>query len=341
MKRPILIHPDPRLKKMCATLPDVDDRIRKLADDMLETMYDAPGIGLAAPQIGVLDRIIVMDCVKDEDEAPNPMVLINPEIIAASDETNVYEEGCLSIPDQFAEVTRPKQVQVRWMDLNGGEQTQEFDGLWATCVQHEIDHLNGKLFIDYLGAMKRQMITRKMQKLKRDIARGKETLTMAVRPCLPWPDKRLRTPAAEIEQITDAHRDIWQDLIDTMEAMPGVGMGANQIGEMVRLAVVDASEKRGQVVRMANPVILHSSIELRPHEEASPNLPGVSAVIKRPRAVTVEYLNDAGEMETRDFVGLWATSVQHQIDHLNGKMYFDHLSKVKRDMLLRKARKLK
>ena len=131
-------------------------------------------LGLAAPQIGVLDRIIVMDCVKDEDEAPKPMVLINPEIIAASDETNVYEEGCLSIPDQFAEVTRPKQVQVRWMDLNGGEQTQEFDGLWATCVQHEIDHLNGKLFIDYLGAMKRQMITRKMQKLKRDIARGKE-----------------------------------------------------------------------------------------------------------------------------------------------------------------------
>jgi peptide deformylase len=159
---------------MCATLPDVDDCIRKLADDMLETMYDAPGIGLAAPQIGVLDRIIVMDCVKDEDEAPNPMVLINPEIIAASDVTNVYEEGCLSIPDQFAEVTRPKQVQVRWMYLNGSEQTQEFDGLWATCVQHEIDHLNGKLFIDYLGAMKRQMITRKMQKLKRDIARGKE-----------------------------------------------------------------------------------------------------------------------------------------------------------------------
>ena len=174
MKRPILIHPDPRLKKMCATLPDVDDRIRKLAEDMLETMSDAPGLGLAAPQIGVLDRVIVMDCVKDEDEAPNPMVLINPEIIAASDETNVYEEGCLSIPDQFAEVTRPKQVQVRWMDLNGGEQTHEFDGLWATCVQHEIDHLNGKLFIDYLGAMKRQMITRKMQKLKRDIARGKE-----------------------------------------------------------------------------------------------------------------------------------------------------------------------
>lgn len=164
---------------------------------------------------------------------------------------------------------------------------------------------------------------------------------MAVRPCLPWPDKRLRTPALGIDHINDTHRSIWQDLMDTMEAMPGVGMGANQIGEMVRLAVVDASEKRGQVVKMANPFILHSSIELRPHEEASPNLLGVSAVIKRPRAVTVEYLNEEGEMEVRDFVGLWATSVQHQIDHLNGKMYFDHLSKVKRDMLLRKARKLK
>jgi len=164
---------------------------------------------------------------------------------------------------------------------------------------------------------------------------------MAARPCLPWPDKRLRTPAVEIEQITDAHRAIWQDLVDTMESMPGVGMGANQIGEMVRLAVVDASEKRGQVIRIANPVILHASIELRSHQEASPNLPGVSAVVKRPRAVTVEYLNPDGEIETRDFVGLWATSVQHQIDHLHGKMYFDHLSKVKRDMLLRKARKLK
>lgn len=174
MKRPILIHPDPRLKKVCESLPDVSDRIRALAEDMLETMYDAPGIGLAAPQIGDLERIIVMDCVKDDNEDPNPMVLINPEIIAASDEKNVYEEGCLSIPDQFAEVTRPKQVQVRWMDLNGAEQTQEFDGLWSTCVQHEIDHLDGKLFIDYLGAMKRQMITRKMQKLKRKIARGKE-----------------------------------------------------------------------------------------------------------------------------------------------------------------------
>jgi peptide deformylase len=172
MIRPILIHPDPRLKKVCAPVADISDDLRKLADDMLETMYDAPGIGLAAPQIGVMDRVIVMDCVKEDGEAPQPMVMFNPEVILNSDDRNVYEEGCLSIPDQFAEVTRPKEVKVRWLDRDGNLQEQDFDGLWATCVQHEIDHLNGKLFIDYLGPMKRQLITRKSMKLKKERARS-------------------------------------------------------------------------------------------------------------------------------------------------------------------------
>ena len=138
---------------------------------MLDTMYHAPGIGLAAPQIGVLNRIIVMDCEKEEAAKRKPIVMINPEIVASSDEENIYEEGCLSIPEQFAEVKRPSSVQVKWLDKDGAEQLQEFDGLWSTCVQHEIDHLNGRLFIDYLGAIKRQLITRKMQKFKREIAR--------------------------------------------------------------------------------------------------------------------------------------------------------------------------
>jgi peptide deformylase len=142
-----------------------------------------------------------------------------------------------------------------------------------------------------------------------------------------------------VPAITDDIRAIWTDMIDTMEAMPGVGLAAPQIGVMLRLAVVDASEKRGQVVRMANPEVVHASVQLRDHDEASPNLPGVSATISRPRAVLVRFLNEQGEMEERDFVGLWATSVQHQIDHLAGRMYFDHLSKIKRDMLIRKARK--
>ncbi len=172
MKRNILIHPDPRLKKVCAPVADITDELRKLADDMLETMYDAPGIGLAAPQIGVLDRLIVVDCVKEEGENPRPLVMFNPEVIASSDETNVYEEGCLSIPEQYAEVTRPKVVDVTWLDRDGNLQQETFDDLWATCVQHEIDHLNGKLFIDYLKPLKRQMITRKMQKLKREKARA-------------------------------------------------------------------------------------------------------------------------------------------------------------------------
>lgn len=162
---------------------------------------------------------------------------------------------------------------------------------------------------------------------------------MTVRPCLPWPDKRLRTKAEPVTEITDEIRAIWDDMIDTMEAMPGVGLAAPQIGVMLRLAVVDGSAERGRAVRLANPEILHSSIELREHDEASPNLPGVSAKIKRPRAVTVRFLNEKGEIDRRDFVGIEATSVQHQIDHLNGRMYFDHLSKVKRDMLLRRAKK--
>ncbi len=163
---------------------------------------------------------------------------------------------------------------------------------------------------------------------------------MSVRRCIPWPDKRLRTAAAPVDAVTAEICAHWDDMIDTMEAMPGVGLAAPQIGVMLRLAVVDASDARGQAVRMANPEVLHASVQFRPHEEASPNLPGMSALVARPRAVTVRFLNADGEVEERDFVGLWATSVQHQIDHLNGRMYFDRLTKLRRDMLLRKARKL-
>lgn len=163
---------------------------------------------------------------------------------------------------------------------------------------------------------------------------------MAVRPFIPYADRRLHMPAAAVEAVTDEIRAIWDDMVDTMEAMPGVGLAAPQIGVMLRLAVVDASDARGQAVRMANPEVLHASVKLRSHEEASPNLPGVSAVIERPRAVTVRFLNAAGEVEERDFVGLWATSVQHQIDHLDGRLYVDRLSPLKRRMLVAKAAKL-
>jgi peptide deformylase len=146
--------------------------------------------------------------------------------------------------------------------------------------------------------------------------------------------------AEPVGEITDDIRAIWSDMIDTMEAMPGVGLGAPQIGVMLRLAVVDASNERGQAVRMANPEVLHASGQMRVHEEASPNLPGVYAKISRPRAVTVQFVDQFGETREQDFVGLWATSVQHQIDHLNGKMYFDHLSRTKREMLIKRARKM-
>lgn len=171
-KRTILIHPDPRLKKVSAPVPDLSDDLRRLADDMLETMYDAPGIGLAAPQVGINARLIVLDCVKGDKETPRPLIMFNPEIVASSDESSTYEEGCLSIPEQYGDVTRPAEVTVRWIDRNGNEQQEDFADLWATCVQHEVDHLDGKLFIDYLTPLRRQLITRRMQKLKRDRARA-------------------------------------------------------------------------------------------------------------------------------------------------------------------------
>ena len=169
--RPILIHPDPRLKKHCDPVTAITVELQVAASDMLQTMYDAPGIGLAGPQIGLMQRIIVMDCVKDPEAKPRPMVLLNPEITWRSEATSTYEEGCLSIPEYYAEVTRPAEVKVRWTGLDGAEYDEHFTGLWATCVQHEIDHLDGKLFIDYLTPLKRQLITRKMVKLKRDRAR--------------------------------------------------------------------------------------------------------------------------------------------------------------------------
>jgi len=169
--RPILIHPDPRLRKPAAPVATVDDALRALADDMLATMYQAPGIGLAAPQVGVMKRIFVMDCA-GKDEPEQPMVLLNPEILWASEKLQTSEEGCLSIPEVYDDVTRPERVRVRWLGLDGEIHEAEFGDRWAVCAQHEIDHLNGRLFIDYLSGVKRTMITSRMKKLKKEKARA-------------------------------------------------------------------------------------------------------------------------------------------------------------------------
>ena len=160
------------------------------------------------------------------------------------------------------------------------------------------------------------------------------------RSVVPWTHPCLRRAASPIEKITPEIEDIWRDMIAVMEAMPGVGLAAPQLGIGLRLAVVDASSARGEVLRMANPEILHVSAKVEMGEEASPNLPYVSAQIERPRGVTVRYIDEAGAWQEKDLVGLWARSTLHQVDHLNGRMYFDHLSKLKRDMLIKKARKL-
>ena len=164
-------------------------------------------------------------------------------------------------------------------------------------------------------------------------------MTRPHRPFLCWPDPRLATPAQPVAEITDKIRAIWDEMIRAMEAMPGVGLAAPQLGIPLRLAVVDASSQRGQAIRLANPEIVSAAPVLSRHDEASPNLPGVSASIARPAAVTVRYLDPEGRERMGDFEGLWATSVQHQIDHLDGRMFFDRLSPTKRRMLLARAAK--
>ena len=170
MLRKILIEPDPILRKKCEPLEKVDIETKKLMDDMLETMYAAPGIGLAAIQVGILRRLVVIDISKAE-EKKNPIFLINPQIIHKSKKTSVYEEGCLSLPGQFAEIERPAECTLKYVDYDGREKELKADGLLATCIQHEVDHLNGILFIDYLSKLKKDMIIKKLVKQQKEIER--------------------------------------------------------------------------------------------------------------------------------------------------------------------------
>ena len=166
---PIIIAPDPRLKKKSEAVETVDANVSRLMEDMLERMYLAPGIGLAAPQVDVLKQVIVIDVTKGEGER-EPICMANPELLWQSEETNTHEEGCLSLPDQFEEVTRPAKIKVRYLNEKNEEVELDADGLLATCIQHEIDHLQGTLFVDYLSHLKRGMILRKLKKIKKQKA---------------------------------------------------------------------------------------------------------------------------------------------------------------------------
>jgi peptide deformylase len=169
--RPILEIPDPVLREVSAPVAEVDDGVRGLIADMFDTMYDAPGIGLAAVQIGVLSRVVVIDLQepeeKDGEGVRRPHAFVNPEIVEASDTLQTYNEGCLSIPEQYGEVTRPERIRARWLDETGAAREEELDGLMAVCLQHEIDHLNGVLFIDHLSKLKRDMLVKKLTKMRR------------------------------------------------------------------------------------------------------------------------------------------------------------------------------
>jgi len=169
---PIVEVPDPRLRQISKPVEQVDDELRALVADMFETMYDAPGIGLAAIQVGVPKRVLVIDLQEPEEEGGEPVkdprVFINPEILTASDQDIPYTEGCLSVPDQYAEVERPDRIRARWLDEQGESHEEEIEGLLAVCLQHEMDHLNGVLFIDHLSRLKREMVLKKLAKLRKE-----------------------------------------------------------------------------------------------------------------------------------------------------------------------------
>ncbi len=167
--RPFLAWPDPRLKTVCDPVTGVDDAVRAVWQDMLDSMYAMPGVGLAAPQIGVMLRLAVLDC---SDASDSPVRLANPELIEVSAETAIRQEGSPNLPGVWEKVERPARARVRYLDEDGEQVEREFEGLWATSVQHQIDHLNGKLFIDYLGSVKRSLITSKMKKFKRERAKA-------------------------------------------------------------------------------------------------------------------------------------------------------------------------
>ena len=194
----ILEVPDPGLRAVAAPVAKVDDAVRAIVADMFDTMYDARGIGLAATQVGILQRIVVIDLQEreSEDEPPKPVrdphVFINPELTWVSDEYAIYNEGCLSIPEQYAEVERPARCRVRWLDDKGASHEQEFDGLMATCIQHEIDHLNGVLFIDHISRLKREMVLKKLAKLRKaGLSRARRALRpAALRPLAPMTPER-------------------------------------------------------------------------------------------------------------------------------------------------------
>jgi peptide deformylase len=174
---PILEVPDPRLKTISAPVEVFDDALKTLIADMFETMYDAPGIGLAAIQVGVAQRVLVIDLQEPgENEEPvrKPLVFINPEILDPSEEQSIYSEGCLSVPEQYAEVERPATIRARWQDVEGKLHEADMTGLMATCLQHEMDHLEGILFIDHLSRLKRQMVLKKIDKMRKDPHYGKE-----------------------------------------------------------------------------------------------------------------------------------------------------------------------
>lgn len=301
------------------------ENIKELLEAMASIMYDNNAIGIAAPMVGVPLRAIVVDL--QEKGRRNPLVMLNPLIGHSSEETQEFPESSISLDGVVYNVKRPSTIRLSYEDENFTKQELEASGLLATCIQHEIDYLDGKLFFDYATEEDRELIIRGILNDLRvkNIAENMDIL---------------RTKCRKIENITEDILKTMDKMLDLMYLRHGIGLAANQVGLDVRMVVIDLQENGVKSpLFLINPEINKFSEEKSKFEEGCLSIPGCSAVVERPAGVEVVYQDREGKWQTLKADGLLATCLQHEIDHLNGKLYIDYVSKLKRDAIVKKVEK--
>lgn len=302
-----------------------DKGIGEIIDNMLAIMYKNNAIGMAAVMIGIHKRIVVIDL--QENNRKKPIVLVNPEVVSVSDEIIELDEASISLDNVTCKVKRPKDVKIKYLNTNFEEHELSASSLLAVCLQHEIDYLDGKLFFDYIADEERNKIILAIEsdlKIKNII----DDIDI------------LRTKCEPIKTIDEKTKQELDKMLEIMYGSNGVGLAANQVGLAKRMVVIDIQpDGKKQPVFLINPKITWYSDNYIESEEGCLSVPGCSAEVKRPEKVKVEYTNINSEKVVTEADGLLARCLQHELDHLDGKIYIDYLSKLKRDMIIKKVKK--
>lgn len=307
-------------------------------DEMLKIVYKYKGIGLGANQAGLLERLVVVDLQKNDRKSP--IFMINPEIIFKSEETEKNHEGSLSFPvnvkDDF-EIERHKKITVKFLNKQGKEQILNAEGLLAVCIQHEVDYLDGKLFIDYLSEEDRNSVLIATKNKIELMSKKQSGLCIKY---ITKDDNVLRKKCENVSEVNDEIRQILHAMLDYMYERHGIGLAGNQIGVSKKLVVIDLQEEEQKnPMFFINPEIIEKSTEMIVYNEGCLSIPEQKAEVKRHKEITVKYLNIDGEEKILKADDLLSVCLQHEIDHLNGILYIDHLSKIKKMFIINKVKK--